>query len=121
MRAEPMYSGRIQYTDPYYGDPAGTASDVGLFGKVTLNRLVRVATRKWITIGAVVGFALCAALIYLAFTPRVYRADSLIEMNMRKPRILGSQSAVIDDTDTTCASRSSGATRPARSPPTSCA
>lgn len=100
-RAEPLYSARIQYTDPYYGEPAGLASDAGLFGKVTLDRLLRVAARKWPTIGMVILFALLAALIYLIFAQRVYRADALIEMSMRRPRITAGEGAIIDDTATT--------------------
>lgn len=101
LRAEPLYSARVQYTDPYYGEPAGLAADVGLFGKVTLDRLIRVATRKWPTIGMVVLFSLLATSIYLVFAKRVYRADALIEMSMRRPRITAGEGAIIDDTTTT--------------------
>ena len=98
---EPVYSARIQYSDPYYGEPAGTTSNEGLLGKVSLARLLRVATRKWRTLGMVTGFALVFALIYLVFAERVYRADALIEMSTRRPRIMGAQGAIIDDASTT--------------------
>lgn len=98
---EPLYSSRVQYSDPYYGEPAGMSSDVGLLGKVTLGRLLRVANRKWRTIASAVLFAVVATTIYLIFAERVYRADALIEMSMRRPRITSGQGAIIDDTATT--------------------
>lgn len=98
---EPLYSGRVQYSDPYYGEPAGMSTDVGLLGKVTLGRLLRVANRKKRTIASVVLFSLVATIIYLIFAERVYRADALIEMSMRRPRITSGQGAIIDDTSTT--------------------
>ena len=99
--AEPAYSSRIQYADPYYGDPAGGMSDAGLLGKVTVERLFRVASRKWLTVVLVTAFGGAAAFLYLMFAPRVYRADSLIEMTLRKPTASGVRGAVIDDTTTT--------------------
>lgn len=102
VQAEPLYSARVQYTDPYYGDPAGGAGgDAGLFGKVTLERLLRVLARKWMTAGLVVAFAILCAGLYLLIATRVYRADTLIEMNMRRPRITAGQGAIIDDSATT--------------------
>lgn len=97
QRVEPLYSSQVQYTDPYYGEQPGLTSDAGILGKVTLARLMRVAARKWTTIGLVVAFSLLATLIYLLFAHRVYRADALIEMSTRRPRITAGQGAVIDD------------------------
>ena len=99
-QAEPLYSARVQYADPFYGDPAG-GTDSGLLGKVTVERLLRVAARKWLTVLLVTLFGGAAAFIYLMFAPRVYRADALIEMTIRKPNISGRQGAVIDDATTT--------------------
>jgi succinoglycan biosynthesis transport protein ExoP len=97
----PVYSSRVQYSDPYYGEQAAGVSDEGLLGKVTLTRLIRVLSRKWRVVGAVVGFAVVAAGLYLLFAPRVYRADAVIEMSTRRPRIMGAQGAIIDDASTT--------------------
>jgi capsular exopolysaccharide synthesis family protein len=74
--------------------------DAGLFGKVTLERLLRVLARKWMTAGLVVVFAALCAGVYLLLAARVYRADTLIEMSMRRPRITAGQGAIIDDTAT---------------------
>ncbi|MCO5043944.1 MAG: polysaccharide biosynthesis tyrosine autokinase [Kiritimatiellae bacterium] len=93
----PLYSSRVTYTDPYYGDQPGLSADTGLLGKVTLDRLVRVAARKWVTVGLVIAFALLATAVYLLFAHRVYRADALIEMSTRRPRITSGQGAIIDD------------------------
>ena len=92
---------RVHYSDPYYGEPPGGAPEVGLLGKVTLDRLIRVATRKWLTIGLVTLGAIVISTVYLMFAERVYRADALIEMSMRRPRIMGAQGAIIDDGTTT--------------------
>lgn len=101
-RQDPVYSARIQYSDPYYGEAvAGAPTESGLLGKVTVARLIRVASRKWKLIGLVVLFAVAASCLYLLFAPRVYRADALIEMSMRRPRIMGAQGAIIDDSTTT--------------------
>ena len=98
-RVEPLYSARVQYADPFYGEPAG--SDAGLLGKVSIERIFRVASRKWLTVGMVATFAVAAAALYLFFAERVYRADSLIEMSIRRQRIMGGAGAVIDDATTT--------------------
>ncbi|HMP77608.1 MAG TPA: polysaccharide biosynthesis tyrosine autokinase [Kiritimatiellia bacterium] len=96
-RNEPLYSSRIHYTDPYYGEPAGMAAETGLLGKVTLDRLLRVMARKWMTAGLVLAFAMLCAGFYLLVAKRVYRADTLIEMNTRRPRITAGQGAIIDE------------------------
>lgn len=97
QHATPIYSSQIQYSDPYYGDAPGFSSDIGLLGKVTLGRLLRVASQKWLTVLLVVAFALISTGIYLLFASRVYRADALIEMSTRRPRITAGQGAIIDD------------------------
>ncbi len=98
IQAEPLYSARVHYTDPYYGETAAAGGDAGLLGKITLARLLRVLMRKWKTAAMGVGFAVLMALLYLLFAERVYRADALIEMSTRKPRITAGQGAIIDDT-----------------------
>jgi succinoglycan biosynthesis transport protein ExoP len=99
--APSSHNPRIQYSDPYYGEQAGLATDEGLLGKVTLGRLIRVASRKWRLIATVVLFAVVASALYLLFAERVYRADALIEMSTRRPRIMGAQGAIIDDANNT--------------------
>lgn len=100
VRVEPLYTSRIQYTDPYYGEPSTLTTEFGLLGKVTLSRLLRVVARKWMTVGLVVLFTLIATSVYLLFARRVYRADTLIEMSTRRPRITAGQGAIIDDAAT---------------------
>ena len=100
-RSAPLYTSTVQYSDPFYGESVGGGADLGLLGKVTLGRLLRVVSRKWRAVAAVLGAAILLALLYLLFAPRVYRADTLIEMSMRRPRITAGQGAIIDDTATT--------------------
>lgn len=99
-RPEPLYSARAQYADAYYGEPAGGTGEVGLLGKVTVERLLRVAARKWLTLFLVLFFAAAAAVLYLMFAERIYRADAQIQMSIRAPRYAGGQGAVIEDTVT---------------------
>jgi len=62
-----------------------------------LFRLIRVLRKKWVTIMLVVVFACVAAVYYISITPKVYRATSLVELSVRRPRILTQQAAVIED------------------------
>ena len=78
----------------YYGD---APTEEGILGSLHPRRLLRVLRRKWITILAVVVFAMIVAGFYLWTTQKVYRAMSLIEMSQRRPRIMKEQNAVIED------------------------
>lgn len=79
--------------DPIYASPYG-GSDSGSF---TLWGLLRIVRRKWLTILAVVILFGGAAHLYLKRAPRIYSATSLIELSIRRPRIVTQQSAVIED------------------------
>lgn len=68
-----------------------------LLGDVNLPRFLRIIRRKWFTILAACVFAVGIALIYLALTTKIYRASSMIEMSVRRPRISGQPGAVISD------------------------
>lgn len=91
----------IQYTDPYYGQGMAPPAEGGLLGNINLSRLIRVLTSKWKMVATGAGYGVALALVYLLFAERVYRADALIEMSMRRPRIMGAQGAIIDDATTT--------------------
>jgi capsular exopolysaccharide synthesis family protein len=80
------YDASTRYTPPGLGD-------------ISLERLVRIARRKRFTLAATFVFALLAGAFYLATAPKIYRAETLVEMSVMRPRIMGQRSAVIDDTE----------------------
>ena len=96
----PAYHGG---TPPYsapYGAPAyggATAESSGLLGSLDPFRLLRVMRKKWLTALLVVLFGGIAATYYLMTTPKVYQASSLVELSVRRPRIMTQQAAVIED------------------------
>jgi polysaccharide biosynthesis transport protein len=78
------------YGQPYYGPQGGT----GTFSLAVIARIIR---RSWILalfLGAA-GFGL-AYYALTKITP-IYRSHSLIEMSVRKPRILATQGALLDE------------------------
>ena len=91
---QPPYHG-MPYGVPYY---AGHAEDPsGLLGSISLYRLIRVFRKKWVTILLALVFAGVATTFYLMTTPKVYKATSLVELSVRRPRIMTQQAAVIED------------------------
>jgi capsular exopolysaccharide synthesis family protein len=84
--ATPLYSGTTVYGGAYGMPPAGVAL-------LDPRRLLR----NWRTLTLVMVFAIASALGYLWTATKVYRSDSLIELSVRRPRILTQQAAVIED------------------------
>ena len=78
----------------YYGEPVREAA---MPGEIDMARLLRLLREKWITIAAVLIFSFVAAELYLLVAEKIYRAVSLVELAVRRPRIAGQQGAVIDD------------------------
>lgn len=69
----------------------------GLLGSLDPRRLLRVACKNWLTILLVLLFTGTAAYYYLSTTQKVYQATSLVELSVRRPRIMAQQAAVIED------------------------
>ena len=94
---------------PYYGAPAygygsygpaygGTyGEESGFLGEITVSRILRILRKKWLTLLLSTLFGLCAAFFYLSRITPIYSAYSLIEMSVRKPRILSREGAVLDE------------------------
>jgi capsular exopolysaccharide synthesis family protein len=66
-------------------------------GSLDPRRLLRVARKNWLTILLVLLFAGTAAYYYLSTTRKLYQATSLVELSVRRPRIMTQQAAVIED------------------------
>ena len=87
--------GGAPYGNPYYGGAPDEGG--GLLGSLDPRRLLRVARKNWLTILLVLLFAGTAAYYYLSTTQKVYQATSLVELSVRRPRIMTQQAAVIED------------------------
>jgi succinoglycan biosynthesis transport protein ExoP len=83
-----------RYGIPYEGGIYGETSSHGLLEP---RRILRVVVKKWLTIVLVLLFAGTAAAYYLLTTPKVYQAESLVELSVRRPRLLTQQAAVIEE------------------------
>lgn len=84
---------------PYglYGSPYG-AEPSSFFSEFTPARALRIIRKKWMTLAVAAAFALVAWVIYSLITERQYEASSLIELSVRRPRIMNQQDAIIGDT-----------------------
>ena len=89
---------------PYYGAPYGApyydgapAESSGLLGSLDPFRLLRVMKKKWMTVLLALLFTGIAATYYLMTTSKLYQATSLVELSVRRPRIMTQQAAVIED------------------------
>lgn len=92
------YYGAPYYQTSYYGE---TPDSAGPLGALNPYRLLRVARKKWLTILIVLVCCGGAAAYKLSKTVTVFQAESLIEMSLRRPRILAQQTAVLEDQDAT--------------------
>ena len=90
----------VPYGAPYAGAPpygeAGS-SDAGPLTAMDPLRLLHIARKKWLTLVLAAGFAFGAALFYLSKTPAIYQSHAIIELSVRRPRILNKQDAMIED------------------------
>ena len=93
---QPYYSQNQygEYGGAYYG---GVQQENDLLGEISLKRLIRVLRRKWLTIGLSIVFFATIAVLYLATATKIYQANSMIELSVRRPRIAGNQEAIIDE------------------------
>ena len=80
---------------PYYGE--AVSSDAGPLNALDPLRLLQIARKKWLTLVLAAVFAMGAAMFYLSKTPAIYQSNSIIELSVRRPRILNKQDAMIED------------------------
>ena len=85
---------------PYYsGADDGLGAD-GLLGSLDPLRVLAVLRKRWIWAVLVFCVMVGMAVLYLVKADPVYRATALMELSVRRPRILNQQAAVIDDQST---------------------
>jgi capsular exopolysaccharide synthesis family protein len=82
----------------YGGGPAGVGDDAeSLLGAVTIGRMLRVCSQRWMTIAVVAVLGAVAAFAVYRSLPSIYEAASTFEMMIRPPRIMRGDRAVIDE------------------------
>ncbi|MEI6564877.1 MAG: polysaccharide biosynthesis tyrosine autokinase [bacterium] len=87
------YSPYSAYNTPYYGGVTTTPGS----NDFNLIRLIRVAKQRWLTILLVALFGTLSAEYKLFMTTKLYEATSLIELRVRRPRIMNREDAVLND------------------------
>lgn len=102
-RPIPQYGGRLPMvfdgsgggvygSNYYYGSPMGGAGGEGddsIMGAVTIGRMLRVCSQRWVTILVFVLLGLVGAFAFYRISPVIYESESIFEMNVRKPSIVG--------------------------------
>jgi hypothetical protein len=81
----------------YYGGVgSGGEEDDSLMGAVTIGRMLRVCTQRWVTIAVFVIIGFIVAFAVFKISPMIYEAESVFEMSMRRPltRICGPPSSM---------------------------
>lgn len=84
------------YSSPY--EPLPQDGEQGFLGSLTPLRLMRVLRRKWIMIVLIQLLGAAGTWFYLSSVPKTYRATGILEMSLRRPRIMSDRGAVLDDT-----------------------
>ena len=81
----------------YYGGiGSGGEEDDSLMGAVTIGRMLRVCTQRWVTIAVFVIIGFIVAFAVFKISPMIYEAESVFEMSMRRSSYSNLRPAIID-------------------------
>ncbi|MDD4024370.1 MAG: AAA family ATPase [Kiritimatiellae bacterium] len=82
----------------YYGGGGGGISDdeESLMGSVTIGRMIRVCTQRWVTIAVFIILGLVTAFAVYKISPTIYEAESVFEMSIRSATYTGMRRAIIE-------------------------
>lgn len=97
-----QYPGGAGYGSGYYYGGGGggiTDDEDSLMGSVTIGRMIRVCTQRWVTIAVFVILGLVVAFAVFKISPTIYEAESVFEMSIRSSTYTGLRKAIIE-TDT---------------------
>lgn len=83
----------MTYGATLYGGSLYGAAPISGFALLDPRRILR----KWRILALSLAFAIIAAIGYLLIAEKQYQATSLIELSVRRPRIMAQQAAIIDD------------------------
>jgi capsular exopolysaccharide synthesis family protein len=78
------------------GGGGGGEDEDSLLGAVTIGRMFRVCTQRWVTITVFVIIGFISAFAVFKISPLIYEAESVFEMSMRGSTYTGMRKAVID-------------------------
>jgi capsular exopolysaccharide synthesis family protein len=94
--------GQYGYGAPNYGGGQAVANEAeaSIIGDVTIQRMLRVCTQRWVTVLVFVILGAIGAFFVFKIMPTIYEATSMLEMSIRPSRILATKSAIVE-TDTT--------------------
>ena len=83
----------------YYGAGGGgiTDDEDSLMGSVTIGRMIRVCTQRWVTIAVFVILGLVVAFAVFKISPTIYEAESVFEMSIRSSTYTGLRKAIIEN------------------------
>lgn len=84
----PMYYGGGApgaYGVSSYGEGGGGEDESSLMGSLSIMRMFRVCTQRWVTIMVFVIVGAVVSLAVFKISPEIYEAGSLLEMNPRRP------------------------------------
>lgn len=86
------------YGGAYYGGGlgAGGEEDDTLMGAVTIGRMIRVCSQRWVTIVVFVILGFIAAFAVFKISPTIYEAESVFEMSLRGSTYTGMRKAIIE-------------------------
>ncbi len=82
----------------YYGGVGGGGGDDddSLMGAVTIGRMLRVCSQRWVTIVVFVIIGFIAAFAVFKISPMIYEAESVFEMSIRGSTYTGMRKAIIE-------------------------
>lgn len=97
--SSPMYygAGRTYGGMPYGGMGGGTPDDGSLVGTITLGRMMRVISQRWLSVFVFLLVGLIVSFAIYRISPTIYEARSEFTMDMRRSSGYG-QSAIADAT-----------------------
>lgn len=88
------------YGGSYYyggiGSGGGGEEDDSLMGAVTVGRMLRVCTQRWVTIAVFVIIGFIVAFAVFKISPMIFEAESVFEMSMRRSSYSNLRPAIID-------------------------
>jgi capsular exopolysaccharide synthesis family protein len=80
------YANRYGYGGPEYG--GGGGEEETLLGAITLARMIRVCTQRWMTIAVVAVLGAVGAFVVYHALPSIFEGVSLFEMSLRPKKII---------------------------------
>ncbi len=88
-KAPAYYGGSYGRQAPYYGESSANPDADSLVGTVTLGRILRVVSQRWISVLVFLLIGLVAAFAVYRISPTIYEAKSEFTMDMRRPQMTG--------------------------------